>query len=317
MPLFLFNRWLNRLRRVRARVLIAVAVGVLLLGAVLFSITDHVSIGIALYWAVTTATTVGYGDVTPHNTGSRVIAAVVMLTTIPTVAAVFALMAGASVLAHIRRLLGMDPHLPADPYTIVFGSHPIVWRVIDELCESGDPVVHIAPERPTSLHEDVHFIAGDPTDEALMLKCELHRANRALIACAQEADTLVIAVAIHSNAPDLETFALTQSRAVARALHELGVTHTLAADELVGHAVAKGLETPQAGNLLLQLLDGTTYRMAESEVDQALVSQPLSKARAVSGSLVLGIARGNTVELGVGSDPVLAAGDRLIVLESV
>jgi voltage-gated potassium channel len=317
MPFLLITRWLKVFRRIRARVLLAIAGTIVLGGAALFSITDNVSFGLALYWAIVTATTVGYGDVTPHNTGSRIIASIVMLTTIPTVAAVFALMAGASVLAHIRRLLGMDTHLPADPYTIVFGTHPIVWRVIDELCRIGDPVVLVAPERPVGIHEDVHFLAGDPTDEALVLKCELHRANRALIACAQEADTLVIAVAIHSNAPDLETFALTQSRAVARALHELGVTQTLAADELVGHAVAKGLETPQAGSLLLQLLDSTSYRMAETEVDSAFVSQPLSKARAISGALVLGIARGSSVDLGVGSDPVLAPGDRLIILEAL
>lgn len=48
------------------------------------------------------------------------------------------------------------------------------------------------------------FLAGDPTDEALVLKCELHRATRALIACDAEADTLVIAVAIHSITPELE-----------------------------------------------------------------------------------------------------------------
>lgn len=317
MPAFLFARWFKYLRRVQARQLVALAVAILLIGAALFSITDNVSFLIGLYWAITTATTVGYGDVTPHNTGSHIVASVVMLTTIPIVAAVFALLAGATVLTHIRRLLGMDAHLPPDPFTIVFGSHPIVWRVIDELVNSGDPVVHVAPERPVSLHDDVHFIAGDPTDEALMLKCELNRANRALIACANEADTLVIAVAIHSNAPNLETFALTQSRAVARALHELGVTNTLAADELVGHAVAKGLETPQAGSVLLQLLDGENYRMAELAVDPGLVAQPLSKARAASGQLVLGIARGNAVDLGVGSDPVLSADDRLIVLEAL
>jgi bifunctional ADP-heptose synthase (sugar kinase/adenylyltransferase) len=57
--------------------------------------------------------------------------------------------------------------------------------------------------------------------------------------------------------------------------------------------------------------------MAETPVEPGLVSQPLSKARAVSGQLVLGIARGNTVDLGVGSDPVLSAEDRLIVLEAL
>jgi hypothetical protein len=46
---------------------------------------------------VTTATTVGYGDVTPRNTAGGVIATGVMLTTIPIVPAVFALVAGRGV----------------------------------------------------------------------------------------------------------------------------------------------------------------------------------------------------------------------------
>jgi voltage-gated potassium channel Kch len=50
------------------------AVMIVLLGAALFSLTEHISYGVALYWSITTATAVGYGDVTPHNTaGSRVL----------------------------------------------------------------------------------------------------------------------------------------------------------------------------------------------------------------------------------------------------
>jgi voltage-gated potassium channel len=307
----------SRLGRNRVRTLIGFALSIIVIGGALFSLTDHVSIGTGIYWAVTTATTVGYGDVIPHHTGSRIIAAAVMLTVIPTVGAVFALVAGASVLARIRRLFGMDTTLPTQPYAIVFGAHQVIPRVLDELSRAGDPVVLVAPEQPASVPDEVHFLAGDPTDEALVLKCELHRATRALIACDNEADTLVIAVAIHAIAPELEVFALTQSRAVSRALRELGVTQTLAADELVGHTVAKSLETPQAGSLLLQLIDNSNYRLVEAAVTPALVSQPLSKARSMAGALVLGIARGTQVDLGIADDPVLTADDRLIVLHAV
>jgi voltage-gated potassium channel len=318
MPLFLLIAGVfERLRRNRIRTLIGFAVLIIVIGGALFSLTDHVSIGTGIYWAVTTATTVGYGDVIAHHTSSRIVAAAVMLTVIPTVGAVFALAAGAAVLSRIRRLFGMDHALPAEPYAIVFGTHQVIARVLDELSRAGDPVVLVAPEQPAGLPPGVHYLAGDPTDEALVLKCELHRATRALIACDNEADTLVIAVAIHSIAPELEVFALTQSKAVARALRELGVTQTLAADELVGHTVAKSLETPQAGSLLLQLIDNANYRLVETAVDPALVSQPLSKARALADALVLGIAHGNQVDLGLVDDPVLGAEDRLIVLHAV
>ncbi len=303
------------INRNRIRALVGLAGAIVLVGAGAFAVTQHVSYGIGLYWAVTTATTVGYGDVTPHNTAGRIVAAAVMLTTIPTVGAVFALVTGAAALTRIRRMLGMDNRLPNRSYTIVFGAHPVVPRVLEELVRSGEETVLVAPDKPPALGEQVHLIAGDPTDEAILRRCDLSRANRALIACTEDADTLVIAVAIHSLAPQLEVFALTHSPAVARALHELGIDDTLASDELVGHTLAKSLETPQAGGLLLSLVDSTSYRLAETPVAPELVSQPLSRARASAGRLVLGIARERQVDLGVGEDPVLDADDHLIVLE--
>jgi hypothetical protein len=68
---------------------------------------------------------------------------------------------------------------------------------------------------------------------------------------------------------------------------------------------------------LLQLIDNANYRLVETAVDPALVSQPLSKARALADALVLGIAHGNQVDLGLVDDPVLGAEDRLIVLHAV
>ena len=319
MPIFLtVRRFLRPLNRYREVALIALAVLIVLIGAALFSITQHISYGVALYWAITTGTTVGYGDVTPHNTAGRVIAAGVMLTTIPIVAAVFALVAGAAAVARIRRLLGMDTRLPPQPYTLVYGTHPVVAHVLEELQRAGDDVVLVAPAKPAGVQrQDFELVVGDPCDDGIIQRSQPARANRALIACTDDSDTLVIAVAIHSLAPDLEVYALTQSPRVARALQELGVTHTLASDELVGHTLAKSLETPEAGDLLLQLVDTSTYRLSEQAVDEALVSHRLSEARATAGSLVLGIARDGHVDLGVGDDPVLSADDKLIVLDAL
>lgn len=318
MPIFLIaSRLVQSLGRYRAMALIGLAMVIVLVGAAAFSLAEGVSFGLALYWSITTATTVGYGDVTPHNTAGRVIAAGVMLTTIPIIGIVFALFAGAAVLARFRRLFGMETTPHTGSYTVVYGAHPVLPRVLDELHRTGDQVVLVAPQRPPGVAEDVHFLAGDPTDEGLIRRSDPARANRALIAATKDSETLVIAVAIHSMAPQLEVFALTHSRAVARALLELGVSNTLATEELVGHTLAKSLETPQAGRLLLKLVETENYRLAESPVDAALVSQPLSHARAAAGTLVLGIARGDDVDLGVGSDPVLTADDHLIVLEAV
>ncbi len=308
------SRRLRPLRHRRVWALVITAVLIILVAAGLFALTQHDSYWLALYWAITTATTVGYGDVLPHNTIGRVIASFVMLTTIPIVGAIFGILAGFSAVNHLRRLLGMDIRLPDDPYTVIFGVDPIVPRVLEELCRRDTTVVLVAAEKPAGAPDDVILITGDPTDEHVIASAKPQDADRALIACVVDADTMVVAVTLHTLAPKLKTYALTDSQRVARALQDLGVTHTLSADELVGHTVAKSLETPEAGDLLLQLVDATNYRLEEQIVDEALAARTLSSARADPGALVLGIARDGHVDLGIGEDPQLAAGDRLIVL---
>ncbi len=83
--------------------------------------SQNVPFTTALYWAITTATTVGYGDVTPHKGAGRVIASAVMLTTIPLLAAVFALVTGAAAVAGIRRILNVEDRFPAGTYRVILG----------------------------------------------------------------------------------------------------------------------------------------------------------------------------------------------------
>ena len=73
---------------------------------VLFAWAEHLNIWLGLYWALTTATTVGYGDVTPHTVAGHVIAALVMLTVVPLFAATFSLFTSGLTDVHVRRAEG-------------------------------------------------------------------------------------------------------------------------------------------------------------------------------------------------------------------
>jgi voltage-gated potassium channel len=69
--------------------------------------SDFASIWLGLWWAVQTVTTVGYGDVVPHHTSGRLIAALLMLIGIGFLTVVTAVIT-AAFLETVRRRMG-DP----------------------------------------------------------------------------------------------------------------------------------------------------------------------------------------------------------------
>ena len=87
--------WYERLTLFRAlRTILAIATLLVLAGGALARIVEpdtFSSIGLAYWWAVTTVTTVGYGDVVPQDTPGRIVGALLMLTglsLIPTITSV-------------------------------------------------------------------------------------------------------------------------------------------------------------------------------------------------------------------------------------
>jgi voltage-gated potassium channel len=58
--------------------LAAVYAGLLLISALLFMVLEGQSFSASLYWAGTTATSTGYGDISPKTTGGQVLAFVLM-----------------------------------------------------------------------------------------------------------------------------------------------------------------------------------------------------------------------------------------------
>jgi voltage-gated potassium channel len=315
--IFFLVRAMRSGQRTRIAILLCAAVACLLVGAWLFSLTEHITFTTALYWAITTATTVGYGDVTPHTGIGRVIASGVMLTTIPLLASVFALATGGYAAAGIRRILAMHSPLPEPPYRLVIGMSQSVPAILRELVAAGVTVVLVADTDPTGLPPEVHHIRADPTDESAIKRASPADAEQALITGTSDGDVLVSSVLVRKQAPDLPIIAVVSSASVREALRDLGVRQTISAHDLIAATLAKSLEAPHAADLVSQLVESPRHRL--SEVDAATegaVGKALSAVRDERDGLVLGLVHDGTFSLGLADDPTVEAGDSLLIAES-
>jgi len=302
-------------QRRRIAILLLIAVGCILAGGEAFALTQGQPFTTGLYWAVTTATTVGYGDVISKNWAGRLVASLVMLTTIPLLASVFAIATGGAAVAGVRRLLAMHSHFPTTKYRLVIGMNPAVPAILDELVTAGVAVVLLAEVDQASVPAGVHLVHGDPTDEAAIKASKPADAEQALITGKSDGEVLVSAVLTRKQAPDLSIVALVNSPSVREALQDLGVQQVMSSHKLIASTLAKSLEAPHAADMLSQLVESDTHRIGEIDSDAATVGKRLSAVRAERDGLVLGIVQHGKFTLGIGADPVVQAGDRLLVAE--
>jgi voltage-gated potassium channel len=66
-----------------------------------FAAADRISVPDGLYFATTTATTVGYGDITPHGWLPHLLAVAMMLLVIPLFASAFSLLTSGLTSTHV------------------------------------------------------------------------------------------------------------------------------------------------------------------------------------------------------------------------
>jgi voltage-gated potassium channel len=128
---------------------------------------------------------------------------------------------------------------------------------------------------------------------------------------------LVSSVLVRKQAPDLPIVAVVSSAAVREALRDLGVRQTMSAHDLIAATLAKSLEAPHAADMVSELVESPRHRL--NEVDAAAegaVGKTLSAVRDERDGLVLGLVHDGTFSLGLGDDPVVQAGDYLLIAES-
>jgi voltage-gated potassium channel len=109
--------------------------------------------------------------------------------------------------------------------------------------------------------------------------------------------------------------ALVSSPSVREALLDLGIQQSVSTSELVSRTLAASLETPHAGEMISQLV-GNRDALSEIEATDTALGKRLSAIRTERAGLVLGLVRGGQFTLGIGDDPVVAAGDRLLVVDT-
>ncbi len=251
----------------------------------------------ALWWAVVTMTSVGYGDYAPHYISGRLVAVVVMFTGVMAVGVITARISSVLVTEKIREGQGLQDVIYSD-HLIIAGWFPGAERVVDALVTMRDRELRIVLMNSMSQNEvssllerykslQPKFVRGDITQETVWKRAGITRAWSLIIlpeiregVSSLHADqrTLLATLAAKKSNRKASVFAYALEQEMVAHLQSAGadkvvVRDTLAPVLLAGHALRPGVP-----EVMMDILNPTSpITLDRIEIPSSYIGQPIRK----------------------------------------
>ncbi len=213
-----------------------------------------------IWWALVTVTTVGFGDIAPKTPEGRIVAGVLMVCGMFTLA-LFAGIVSSTILEIMMRLREEQFRMTAHTNHVIVcgydaGSRMLLESLMEEhvVGEDREVIVFAPYERPTDLPDEFVWIRGDPTKESELEKVKVAHAD-AIIVVGPRSKTIV-----EADATTILTLFTLRAYAAKTKLEErrkkpIYIVAEILDAENVAHAYAAGanevIETTKLGFALI------------------------------------------------------------------
>lgn len=282
----------------------------------------------ALYLAVITVSTVGFGDIVPETPAGRAVAGVLVLTGIGLFFAVASEIAGqmadGRLQAALRRQRMKRRIESLVDHVVVCGFGRMGRRVTEELRAHGTPVV-VVDRDDDAIHleeEPDSFLVGDATHDDVLEAAGIRRAA-GLVAClSADAENVFVTLAARSLGADgLAVVARAFAPDSLDKLRRAGADRVISPFEVVGPWLARAVSHP-AQHDFMEVLTGTGVQSASPIVEWPVgegtpAGQSLRESgiRERTGAIVVAVRRQGKTMINPDADFVLAKGDLVFLLK--
>ncbi len=169
-------------------------------------VTDLVS---ALYYAMVTMSTVGYGDITPQTTEAKLFAVSVIVLGVAVFATSLTAVIAPLVTRSLQRIVShKGVRMQRENHFVVIGNTPLATNTWRELARRGHPVTRIVRQEPESSPPDeVDLVVGDPSDSDVLRKAGADKAQAVLAMLDDDSENAFVVLAVRELAGSARTVA--------------------------------------------------------------------------------------------------------------
>jgi voltage-gated potassium channel len=296
---------IRTLHRERVFALIAAVALVGLLGAIGFSLVEPTQghwwdrFGRAVWWALVTLTTVGYGDVVPVTFLGRAVATVLMVAGVITLSLVTATVASVFIERKFRRERGLEA-IKSSQHIVILGWPEDAETLLDHLLKrlpAAVPVALInraAQEQMEALKErypghTISYLRGDYSREEILLKANVPGAIKAIIladrqpgetAAQVDQRTLFTALTLKALHPKIRILAELLRSENRSYLERAGAEEVLIRGQYDSSLMAGAIASPGIFRIFTALLTGEGQGFWAVEIPSRFHGRPLGEVAA-------------------------------------
>ena len=158
-------------------------------------ITDLVT---ALYFAMVTMSTVGYGDITPKTTDSKLFVVSIIVLGVAVFATSLTAVIAPLVTRSLQRIVNRkDTRMQRENHFVVIGNTPLALNTWRELARRGHPVTRVLRQEPEAgIPDDVDRVIGEPSDGDILRKAGADKAQAVLAMLDDDSENAFVVLAV-------------------------------------------------------------------------------------------------------------------------
>lgn len=171
----------------------------------------------ALYYTIVTATTVGYGDVTPASQRAKLFGISIVVLGTASFAVALGSVLGPLIEARFARALGTMTDTEYDlleDHVLVLGNGDLTEPLLEELGDKSELLMIVRDRDEAQSLRDLGYnvLVGDPSDEEPLREAGIERARAAIAATDNDADDAFSILTARELNPDLRIVAAASIR---------------------------------------------------------------------------------------------------------